>query len=163
MNTESADWTFNTYYWNDSGTRMAEFCLSLNTTVENSSCIPQTVTVEHTRLITIQHTQTVYNPTTVEICPTPSPLLTSKSSHFVAPNTVFIPACTPSTVIATIYQQPPIILSNITQISILTTCGLLICLPVSALVIVTSCWIRTHWTLKKKRNGMNIDHSVQGR
>ena len=122
-------------------------------------CMNQTVSVEQIKTITIQHTQTVNNPTIVTICPTPSPSL---GSHLMRSS---CPVCTPSMVTATIYQQPPIVLSDVVGVSILITSGVLICLPISALLIVTYCWVTTRRTLKKKRSGpeMDFDHSAHDR
>ena len=150
----------------------------------------QMSTVEHTKTIT--STQTVNNPTTVSTYPTPSSSL-NEASHPLISSNVYnteCPACAPSTVTTTVYQQqPPIVLSNMTpscpvcrsstvtttispvvlsaavQIGILATSAGLICLPILALVIVAYCWVRTHRAVKKKRrdSGMNIDPSAKDR
>ena len=140
--------------------------------------------VEYTKTIisTIKHIQTVNSPTTVSIYPTPSSSLNKTSLPSISstvysvgcpactPSTVIAtayqqqppmvlsnvmsscPACRPSTVTTTIYQQSPVVLSNMAEIGILTTSAVLICLPILALVIVTYCWVRTRRTVKKKRS-----------
>lgn len=114
-----------------------------------------TVTVEHTKFITITHTQEVYRQTgtTVRICPTPTTSL-SQDSHPVTPmvSTVYITTCSDSTST----QSTKVVLSNAVQIGILATSGVLICMPILALVIMTYCWIRTRKTLKKKRNDSEV-------
>ena len=114
-------------------------------------------TVEHTKIVTIIHTQELYSQTTVNIlCPTLTPLL-SEDTHLVTTSIVYITTCPDST------PSTKIVLSNVAQISILATSAVLICLPISALVIVTYCWIRTRQTLKKTRNEAKFDHSAQDR
>jgi hypothetical protein len=121
-------------------------------------------TVQHTRFITITQTQEVYSQTTVRICPTPSPS-PSEDTHSMTPMVV---TPTVSTVYITRYSDSipttkiAIVLSNVAIIGILATSGVLICLSISALVIVTCCWIRTRRTLKK-RNEVKPDHSVKDR
>ena len=121
-------------------------------------------------------TVTVFRPT---ICPAPSPSLNERS-HLMTLNSVYstglpackpstvtvyqqqppivlsnkmtsFPACRPSIVTTTIYQQSPVVLSNVAEVGILVTSAVLIGLPILTLVIVTYCWIRTRQTLKKKR------------
>ena len=125
-------------------------CLSSTySTIKDSVCIPQTV--EPTRTITIQHTQTVYILTTVSTCPMPS-LVLRKNNHPVIPNTVYItrcPACTSSTVTST---NCPQVLSDTLEIGIVIISGVLICLAILALVIVTYCWVKARQTLQEKRN-----------
>ena len=125
-------------------------------------------------------TVTVFHPT---ICPAPSPSL-NEPSHLMTLSSVYrtglpackpstvtttvyqqlppivlpvsnkmtsFPACRPSTVTTTMYQQSPVVLSNVAEVGILVTSAVLIGLPILALVIVTYCWVRTRQTLKKKR------------
>ena len=140
-----------------------------------------TVTVEHTKFVTITHTQLqeVHHETgsTVRICPTTT---LSQDSHPgpVIPmvSTIYITNCSdqalPSTLStrcsdhANMYTlSTKVVLSNAVQIGILATSGVLICMPISALVIMTYCWIRTRRTLKKKRNDSEVrfHHSAQDR
>jgi hypothetical protein len=119
------------------------------------------ITAEHTKLITTTHTQEVYSQTTIRICSTPTPSPSESGTHPMTPSvsTVYITTISESTSTPT----SGIVLSNVVQIGILATSGVLICLPVLTLVIVTYCWIRTRRTLKKKRNEVNSDHSAQDR
>ena len=129
----------------------------MHTHIHYAQCIPQTV--ESTSAITIQHTQTVYIPTTFSICPTASFSL-RKSNHLVTPSTVYITRCqpcTPSTV--TRHTTCPQVLSDTLQISIVVISGVLVCLAILALVIVTYCWTKARQTLKEKRNSDDSTHN----
>ena len=103
------------------------------------------VIVEHTKFVTITHTQEVYRQTstTIRICPTTS---LSQDSHPgpVIPmvSTIHITNCSdqalPSTLStrcsdhASIYTlSTKVVLSNTVQIGILATSGVLICMPIS--------------------------------
>ena len=118
-------------------------------------------TVESTKFITITstHTQEVYSQTTV--CPMPTPSSSEDTSLVTSTvSTVYITMSSDSTSTPTTRFA----LSNAAQIGILATSGVLMCLLIlSALVIVTFCWIRTHRTLKMKRNEVRFDHSAQNR
>jgi hypothetical protein len=153
-----------------------ELLTTIITTVEPTQIVTTSVTVTST----INHTETVNALTTVCIRPTSSTSSLNEASHLLSstcplctqnivittiiyrqqpPTAVLsnmIPscsACRPSTisVTTTIYQQSTIVLSNEVGIGILATSGVLICLPILTLVIVTYCWIRTRRVLKKKR------------
>ena len=133
--------------------------------------------VEHTKLVTITstHTQEVYSQTTVSICPISTIALSedthlethmdsttqSEDTHLVTSttNTVYITRSSDSTSTPTTKT----VLSNVAQIGILAASGVLMCLPISALVVVTFCWIRTRRILKEKRNEVRFDHSAQDR
>ena len=137
----------------------------------------KTVTVEHKEFVTITstHTQKVCSQTTVSICPTSTITLSedtrlviptvstalSEDTHLVTStaNTVYITRSSYS--IST--PTTKTVLSNVAQIGILAASGVLMCLPISALVVVTFCWIRTRRTLKEKRNEVRFDHSAQDR
>ena len=109
-------------------------------------------TVKTTEFVTITstHTQEVYSQTTVRVCPMPTPS-SSTDSHLMIPTastvTVYITKSSDST--STPATETG--LSNAAQIGILAISGVLMCLPIlSALVIVTYCWIRTRRTLKER-------------
>ena len=109
------------------------------------------VTTTSKEIVTIIHTQEVYSETTISICPTPTPSLREDINLMC---TTRCPDTTTSSV-----------LSNVAQIGILVTSGVLICLPISALVIVTYCWVRTRRTLKERRKstGTTFVYSSQDR
>ena len=93
--------------------------------------------------------------------PTPS---SSEDTSLVTSmvSTVYITMSSEST---SIPATKTIQLSNAAQIGILATSGVvLMCLPISALVIVTYCWIRTHRT-SKEREGTetNFVYSARNR
>ena len=136
-------------------------------TTSTTLCKTQTIVLTETVTVSYKHNYVLHNPTSiVTILPALSPSLTStKNSHLMTTSTVYITrsqAHTPSIVTAT---NCPQILSDIVQISILATSGVLICLPITALVIVTYCWGRTRQILKEKRSGsgVNFDLSTQDR
>ena len=118
--------------------------------------INRTVTVQYTRIITIRQTQTEYTRTTIVKCPTslyelPSTALSSVYS-------TRCPASTPSTVTVTNCPQPAVAFASVFEISILAISGVLICLPMLALVILTHCWVKTCRMLKKRNGGVNSVH-----
>ena len=143
-------------------TQTATTIIDCPITQDNASPTTTAVAMKLIKTITIQRIQTVNNPTTVTICPMPSPSF-NINSDLVTPNIVYTTkyeACTSNT----IYQQPPIVLSDVVEVSILVTSGVLICLPISALLIVAYCWVRTRQILKKRNGpGMDFDHSAQDR
>ena len=125
-------------------------------------------TVESTKFITITstHTQEVYSQTTVSICPMPTPSSSEDTSLVTSTvSTVYITMSSDSTNIPATTSATGLELSNAAQISVLATSGVLMCLPISAaLVIVTYCWIRTRRTLKKREGtGTNIVCSARDR
>ena len=144
------------------------------TTTAADECVNKII-VEHTVTITSTHTQEVYSQTTVSICPI-STIALSEDTHLVTSmastalsedthlvtstaNTVYITRSSDSTST----PATKIVLSNVAQIGILAASGVLMCLPISALVVVTYCWIRTRRILKEKRNEVRFDHSAQDR
>ena len=95
------------------------------------------------------------------MCPTPTPPSTTVSRLVTSTvSTIYITRSSDST-------SPPttrFALSNAAQVGILATSGVLMCLPISALVIVTYCWIRTRRTLKEREGtGTNFVHSARDR
>ena len=148
--------------------------LLTTTTTEADECVNKIV--EHIVTITSTHTQEVYSQTTVSICPISTISLSedthlethmastalSKDTHLVTSTTnysVYITRSSDSTNTPTTKT----ILSNVAQIGILAASGVLMCLPISALVVVTFCWIRTRRTLKENRNEVRFYHSAQDR
>ena len=121
-------------------------------------------TVKTTEFVTITstHTQEVYSQTTVRVYPMPIPS-SSTSSHLMTPtaSTVYIIRSSDSTSTPATKTG----LSNAAQIGILAISGVLMCLPIlSALVIVTYCWIRTRRTLKEREGTRtNFVYSAQDR
>ena len=126
------------------------------TNVQEPTHINQTVTVQYTRIITIQQTQTEYTQTTIVKCPTSSYELPSTALSSVY--STRCPVSTQRTVTVTNCPQPAVAFTGVLEISILATSGVLICLPMLALVILTHCWVKTRRMLKKRNGGVNSVH-----